>query len=139
MLARRLTMASALAAALLVTSCSSTPEALDKSPSAVRTTKTYSENYQEVYRRLVGTARRCGTSTGSHVSFEVDADLYNEFGYGEVTQSLQDLGARNYYWKAKIERAGSGSKLSVVSGNTLAKGSTLRTVVGWADGNTSCY
>lgn len=122
----------------VVTGCSSTPQDLEKSTSAVRTTKIYEDNYQQVYRRLVGVARRCGTATASHVSFEVDADLYNELGYGEVTQSLQGLGARNYYWKAKIERNGGGSKLSIVSGNTLAQSSTLNKVVGWAEGNTAC-
>jgi len=68
--------------AIVLCGCSSTPGDLEKSTSAVRDSKNYTENYQEVYRRFVGTARRCSTSTGSHVSFEVDADLYSELGYG---------------------------------------------------------
>jgi len=119
--------------------CSSTPEALEKSTSAVRQEKTYDDNYQEVYRRLVHTARLCsGGSSGKYTSFELDTDLYSELGYGEVSLSLQNFGSRNYYWKAKIERAGSGSRLSVVSGNTLAQGAALKSVMRWADGGVGC-
>ncbi|SOC45730.1 hypothetical protein SAMN05892877_117119 [Rhizobium subbaraonis] len=119
--------------------CSSTPEALEQSKSADRTEKVFSENYQEVYRRLVRTARLCsGGNSGRFTSFELDTELYSELGYGEVTLSLQNMGTRNYYWKAKVEKAGSGSRLSVVSGNTLAQDSMLKTVVGWAEGNEKC-
>ncbi|TWD58088.1 hypothetical protein FB480_101843 [Agrobacterium vitis] len=136
---RRITAISIISALLALSSCSSSPEALEKSPDAVRQEKTYSANYQEVYRRLVGTARRCaGVGNGMYTSFQVDSDLFSELGYGEVAFSLQDMGARNYYWKAKIQKEGNGSKLSVVSGNTLAKNRTLRDVVRWADGDSNC-
>jgi len=125
--------------AMIVVGCSSTPEDLDKSTSAARTTKTYSENYQEVYRRLVRTARLCsGGPSGRYTAFQLSTDLYSDLGYGEVSLSLYNLGTHNFYWKAKIEKAGEGSKLSVVSGNSLAQASQLRSVVDWADGGTKC-
>ncbi len=120
-----------------VSSCSTTPDDLEKSTSAVRDAKHYSENYQEVYRRLSSTARRCQSTAGS-AAFTVDAQLYNELGYGEITMSMVSIYPRNYYWKAKVEKDGAGSRVSVVSGNTLAQGRTLADVIRWADGDGSC-
>jgi len=55
-----------------------------------------------------------------------------------VSLSLQDYGARNYYWKVKIQKSGSGTILSAVSGNTLAQSRTLKTIMRWADGDQGC-
>lgn len=128
-----------VALSLIIAGCSSTPEALEKSEGAARAEKTYAENYQEVYRRLSSTARRCsGGSSGKYTSFELDSELYNELGYGEVTLSLSNFGARNYYWKAKVTKTGSGALVTAVAGNTLAKNVDLRRVMRWADGDTGC-
>lgn len=124
--------------ALVLAGCSTSSGDLDASKSAVRSEKRYSENYQAVYRRLADTARRCQSTAGT-AAFTVDAQLYNELGFGEVTMSLVSaLYPRNYYWKAKVEKAGSGSKVSIVSGNTLAQGRTLDQIGRWADGDTNC-
>lgn len=129
----------AIAAALSLAGCSSTPSELEKSKDAVKTERSYSENYQEIYRRITTSARSCVSGhINAYASFQVDADLYSELGYGEITMSLLNLGSRNYYWKAKVEKAGGGSKLSVVAGNTLVKNSMLNDVTGWADGGTVC-
>lgn len=119
--------------------CSTSPEALQESGSAARAEKNYSENYQEIYRRVAGGANRCSTANMSaYSSFKVDAQLYNELGFGEVNLSLQNFGTHNYYWQARIEKSGSGSKLKVVSGNSLGKGIALAQVVRWADGGQGC-
>lgn len=129
----------ALCIVLAMAGCSSTPEALEKSESAARSTEAYAENYQEIYRRLSSTAKRCvATNSGKRTSFEVDAELYNELGFGEVTLSLANYGTRNYYWKAKVEKRGSGAAVSAVSGNTLAQGAELQRIFAWADGDTKC-
>lgn len=126
------------AALLTLVSCSSTPEDLEKSDGAARAEKTYAENYQEVYRRLSDTAKRCQSTAGT-AAFTVDAQLYNELGYGEISMSMVSaLYPRNYYWKAKVAKTGSGSKVSVVSGNTLAQSSMANLVIRWAEGGTSC-
>ncbi|NSX96159.1 hypothetical protein [Agrobacterium vitis] len=135
---RHFAVSTILVAMLSLSACSSSPDALDKSANAVRQEKTYADNYQEVYRRLANTARRCMSATGSYTSFQVDADIYSELGYAELAYSLQSLGSRNYYWKAKIEKSGTGSKIGVISGNTLAQGRTLRDVIRWADGDPKC-
>jgi hypothetical protein len=68
----------------------------------------------------------------------VDAQLYNELGYGEIAYSMINAGVRNYYWKAKIEKVGTGSKATIYSGNTLNNATWLNKVVSWADGRTGC-
>ena len=62
------------------------------------------EQYQGIYRRVSSTARRCiaGNISG-YASFAVDADLYSDLHYGEVTMSLINIGIRNYYLSAKVE------------------------------------
>lgn len=117
--------------------CSPTARDLEKNQSSVRQTKSYPENYQEVYRRLYQTSSSC-QSTGGSAAFVVDGQLYNELGYGEITMSMRSIYGSNFYWKAKVEKTGSGSRVSVVSGNTLAKGKTLGFVMSWADGSTKC-
>ncbi|AII27770.1 hypothetical protein B9J07_12900 [Sinorhizobium sp. LM21] len=126
------------ALALLLAGCSTSSGDLEANKSAARSVTSYNENYQAVYRRLADTARRCQSTAGT-AAFTVDAQLYNELGFGEITLSLVSaLYPRNYYWKAKVEKAGSGSKVSIVSGNTLAQDRTLRQIEGWAAGDTSC-
>jgi hypothetical protein len=118
--------------------CSTSSQALEDSKSAARTEKNFSENYQEVFRRLTDTAKRCQSTAGA-AAFTVDAQLYNELGYGEISMSMVSaLYPRNYYWKAKVAKTGSGSKVSVVSGNTLAQSSMANLVIRWAEGGTNC-
>ncbi|RUM05857.1 hypothetical protein EFR84_15025 [Rhizobium chutanense] len=69
---------------------------------------------------------------------QVDAQLYNELGYGEISQSMINVGIRNFYWKAKVERAGAGSKMTVYSGNTINNGAAIKRVSAWADGKQGC-
>lgn len=126
------------ALALVLTGCSTSSADLESSTSAARSEKAYSENYQLVYRRISDAAKRCHQTAGT-AAFNVDAQLYSELGFGEITMSLVSaLYPRNYYWKAKVEKVGSGSTVSIVSGNTLAQGATLRQVSRWADGDTKC-
>lgn len=125
-----------LALAILA-GCSPTTRDLEESSTAVRQDKTYSESYQEVYRRLYTTATAC-QSLGGSAEFRVDGQLYSELGFGEITMSMLSIYGSNFYWKARVDRSDKGSRLSVVSGNTLAKKRTLSDVIRWADGETAC-
>jgi hypothetical protein len=126
-----------IAAAALLGACSTTPADLETKTEAA--THVYAENYQEIYRRVSTVAKRCvAGNIGAHASMAVDADFYPELGYGDITMSLINWGARNYYWSAKIEKNGTGSKMTVHSGNTLASESAKSTIVRWADGDTAC-
>jgi hypothetical protein len=127
----------AASAALSLGGCSSTPADLEAKTAPVVTS--YSDNYQEIYRRVSTTAKRCfAGNIGAHASMAVDADLYSDLGYGEINTSLINWGTRNYYWTARIERNGTGSKMILRSGNTLASERTTGTVLGWANGGSDC-
>ncbi|SCX00819.1 hypothetical protein DSM25558_0183 [Agrobacterium sp. DSM 25558] len=125
--------------AILATGCSTSTADLEKKTAATAQTLTYSENYQEIYRRVYTASSRCvAGNINAYASMNVDAQLYNELGYGEITGSLVNVGVRNYYWKAKIERAGQGSKMTINSGNTLGANATMKKVLSWASGDQSC-
>lgn len=101
--------------------------------------QTYSENYQEIYRRVSTTAKRCfAGNVGAYASFAVDSELYSELGYGELTLSLINMGTRNYYMSARVDKQPTGSKLTVRSGNTLASERYKTLMLAWAGGDQNC-
>lgn len=127
----------ALAGVGMLAGCSSTPAELDAS--SAPTVQSFSENYQEIYRRVSSTAKRCESGNVSAMaSLAVDAELYSELGYGEISRSLINYGVRNYYWTARIEKAGAGSKMTVRAGNTVNNPSMISNVVRWAGGDQAC-
>jgi len=124
-------------AALSLGGCSTTPADLEAKTEA--TVQNYSENYQEIYRRVSTVARRCvAGNVGAYASMAVDGDLYSELGYGDITMSLINWSVRNYYCPAKIEKTASGSKMTVRSGNTLASETAKQSILRWASGDTAC-
>jgi hypothetical protein len=118
--------------------CSSTPADLEAK--ATPAVQPFSENYQEIYRRAAGTAKRCiAGNVGAYASMAVDTELYSDLGYGEITVSMINWGARNYYLSARIEKAQqSGSKVVVRTGNTLGADNLSRSLMRWSAGETEC-
>ena len=124
-------------AVLSLPGCSTSPADLEAK--AAPTIRTYTENYQEIFRRVSTTAKRCGTgSVGAMSSMVIDSQLYSELGYGEASYSLINYGVRNYYWTAKIEKSGTGSKMTISAGNVLNNTYMINNVIRWADGDTNC-
>jgi len=122
---------------LALSACSSTPQDLETK--SAPTVQTYTENYQGIFRRVSTTAKRCEAGNiNATASMAVDAQLYSELGYGEISRSLINYGARNYYWNAKIERSGTGSKMTVTAGNTINNQSMINNVARWAAGDQNC-
>lgn len=81
------------------------------------------------------TAKRCYTANiNGYASTTADAQLYPDLGYGEVSVSLIDMGIRNYYFSAKIEKAGPGTKMTLHAGNTLAAPRYIEYALKWASG-----
>lgn len=67
-------------------SCSSTPAQLEQK--AEPTVRSFTENYQEIYRRVSSSARRCmAGNINAYASYAVDTDLFPDLGYGETTFS----------------------------------------------------
>lgn len=95
----------------------------------------FPENYQEVYRRVVTMARQCQQAevVVGIGSYKIDAQLYSELGYGEVTYALSNF-QQNYYAAAKIAKDGTGTKMTISSVVEGFKAPWLR----WAAGATTC-
>jgi hypothetical protein len=130
-------LAATFALLLSVAGCSTTPADLEAKVSPI--VQAYPDNYQEVYRRASSTAKRCiARNVGSYASMAVDSDLYSDLGYGEITVSLINWGVRNYYFSARIERVGTGSRMTIRSGNTLAAETNTNAMLRWASGDQSC-
>ncbi|BEV43954.1 hypothetical protein [Afipia carboxidovorans] len=122
---------------LALAGCSSTPQDLESK--SAPTIQTYTENYQEIYRRVSTTAKRCfAGNISATASFAVDSELYSELGYGDLTLSLINMGTRNYYISAKIEKQPSGSRMTMTTGNTLAADRYKNLILGWAAGDQNC-
>lgn len=85
----------ALSVVLIVAGCSSTSADLEKKTAATAKVQTFSENYQEIYRRILTTAKNCQAgNVSAYASYDVEGQLYNELGYGEITLSLTNLGTK---------------------------------------------
>jgi hypothetical protein len=116
-----------------------TPEQLESSKSTAKQSRTYADNYQALYRKVYGPASRCLVANpGISTQQLLDAQLYPDLGFREMTSSMSSIYGRNYYIKIKIEKSGSGSTMSFSAGNSLVNTSRLATRFGWADGKMSC-
>jgi hypothetical protein len=101
-----------LAAVTLVGCASKPPEEANKP-----TVQTYAEDYQGLFQRVSTTAKRCFASkAGLYRSGAVDADLYTEIGYGQLTLTVKGSGNDNYYVSVRIEKQPTGSDSSRTSG-----------------------
>src|SRR3977135_640188 len=73
-----------LAAITLVGCASKPPEEANKP-----TVQTYAEDYRGLFQRVSTTAKRCFASkAGLYRSGAVDADLYSEIGYGQLSLTV---------------------------------------------------
>ncbi|MDA4848020.1 hypothetical protein [Hoeflea poritis] len=124
--------------ALVLSGCVSSSQDLVESSSNKRTF-TVSQNYQQVYRNISKTASQCltrGIVLSSQASWDVDAQLYSELGYGEIDFYLNNVG-KDFYATAKVERQGSGTKVTVVSRERF-KDRFSDSFQRWAKGSTAC-
>lgn len=123
--------------ALALLGCSTSPEDLQaKDPPE---TRVFAENYQEIFRRVSNEAKKCMTgSMGPYASMQVNAQLYPDLGFGELSIWIENLGTRNYYVTAKIEKADSGSKVTVTAGNVMNADNYRGVIFKWASGERTC-
>ncbi|NEI70977.1 hypothetical protein GR212_15460 [Rhizobium lusitanum] len=117
--------------------CSTSSGQLESASGTATQTRKYPDNYQALYRKVLEPAQRC-LAGGISNRLTVDAQLYPDLGFGEITDSRTSIAGRNYYIKVKISKAGNGSEMTVWSGNTLAKSHDMNLVFSWAEGKTEC-
>ena len=68
----------------------------------------------------------------------LDADLFTEIGYGQLTLTVGGRGNDNYYVSVRIEKQPTGSKLTMISDNMAASQRYRELVSGWANGDQNC-
>jgi hypothetical protein len=136
---RKLTLVYVAFIALLI-GCSSTIEDLENSEKAVRSSTNFNLNYQEVYSRIRRQSLQCNSGNASATATaEIDAELFSDLGYGEISYRINSMGANFFYWTARIEKTGSNaSLLSIISANTIDNNASVKRLLAWANGVTGC-
>lgn len=125
---------------LLCVGCASTTDDLLSKPGTEKRTLEFNQNYQEVYQSVRSMAIDCQDGyAGAYTTSDINAELYSDLGYAEISQRLNTLGANNYYWFLKIERLGPlKSRMTVFSGNTLNNSAAIQRLEAWANGSKRC-
>jgi hypothetical protein len=130
-----------LAIALLALSnCSTSIDGLTTKSSTQNVTRNYAENYQTVYQRVRKMSLQCNDGVVSPTATaNVDAEIFSDLGYAEISNRMNNYGVNNFYWYAKIEKlAEKQTRVTVFSGNTIDNSVALERVLGWANGSTRC-
>lgn len=104
---------------------------LEKTAPHVQTFE-FAENYQAVFRRVSISARRCLEEEfllgGARLA--VNAQLYNELGYGEITYNLSHALTPRHLISAKIEKVEAASRMTVRAEHA----NSIRHMAAWANG-----
>lgn len=120
-----------------VAGCTSTTA--DFEAKSMPTIQNFAENYQEIYRRISTTARRCSVVTfGTYSAVSVNADLFSELGYGEVSAFAMNYNIRSFYWTARVDRAGKGATVTVRADSVLPLEQGTLAVMRWAANDQNC-
>lgn len=119
-------------AAVVLSGCgASTQQELERTASNVQTFR-YAENYQVVFRRISGSAKKClaGDFLLAHGGEVVDAQLYGDLGFGEVSNYMSHALLPRHHFTARIEREGSGAQVTIRAEHA----NYVRSVDQWARG-----
>jgi hypothetical protein len=124
-----------LIVAVALGGCGASSQAeLEKTASHVQTFE-FAENYQAIFRRVSISARRCLEEEfllgGARLA--VNAQLYNELGYGEITYHLSHALTPRHLISARIEKTEGGSRMTVRAEHA----NSARYMAAWAYGRPS--
>ena len=99
----------------------------------------YKDNYQEIFRRVSNSAKRCyeGDFIIVHGRINVNAQLYNELAYGEVHKYMEHALFPAHYFTAKIEKDENGTRVTIKANKNLEQAYEGK-IDGWARGSTGC-
>ncbi|WP_315715413.1 MULTISPECIES: hypothetical protein [unclassified Bradyrhizobium] len=133
------------AAIALLGGCAMSPEGLNSRD--VADSKSFSESYEEIYRRLSETGKRCyppvrvfgnpGNPGGGQI--ESEGELHRDRGFAEFRLVAGSYGVRmNYFVSARIEKSGSGSRVTIKVSNPMGAGPLSARIYRWAGGDSSC-
>lgn len=121
-----------IATALTAAACTSQAQ-MDEQP--VQRVTHFSENYQKIYANLNKGARNCYEVASIS---DVDAQLFSELGYGEISAAVTGGFTHQPIMNAKISRDGSGAVMEAKTAEARGREGTLNWVEYWARGGLTC-
>ncbi|WP_257170186.1 hypothetical protein [Bradyrhizobium sp. SRS-191] len=137
--------AAAAAVMALLGGCAASPEGLNSRD--VADSRSFSESYEEIYRRLMDAGKSCnppvqvfgnpGNPGGGQI--EAEGELHRDRGFAEFRLVAGSYGIRmNYFVAARIEKSGSGSRVTIKVSNPMGAGPLSSRIYRWASGDSSC-
>lgn len=119
-------------AAIAVAACT-TQAQMDAEP--VQRVTRFDLNYQQVFANLNKGARNCYEVASLS---SVDAQMYSDLGYGEVSAAVTGGFTHQPIMYAKISRDGSGAVMQSKTAGSRGREGTLNWVEYWARGGLTC-
>lgn len=129
-------------AVLVLGGCAASPEGLKSRD--VADSRTFSENYEEIFRRLMETGRQCyppgqDRINPTHGQIEYEGEIHRDRGFAEFRLVAGSYGIKmNYFVAARIEKSGSGSRVTIKVSNPLGAGPLSSRIYRWAGRDSSC-
>jgi hypothetical protein len=140
-----LSAAIAIAAFTLLIGCSSTQKSLESEPGAE--SQNFPEGYDVIYQRLAAMGERCyprGRDRGYAGNLlagaiESQGEVHKESGIADfrLVTSTWDI-KTNYFLAAKIEKMGSGSRVTTKVNNPMISSGLSKIIFRWAAGDQNC-
>jgi hypothetical protein len=130
---------------VLLGGCSISREGLDTHDDAE--SQQFSDNYEEIFRRLSVMGEKCYPrgqdrgNAGNRLSgaIESEGELHKDRGSADFRLAVSSLSVRtNYFLSARIEKAGSGSRVTTKVNNPLLASGLSKILFRWAGGDQSC-
>jgi hypothetical protein len=139
----RLPATVAFGACVLLTGCSLSQQGLDSHDDAE--SQLFPESYEAIYQRLSMMGEKCcprGQGNAGNrlaASIESEGELHRDRGSAEFRLVTSSLSVRtNYFLSARIEKAGSGSRVTTKVSNPVTAAGLSKLIFRWAGGDQSC-
>jgi len=129
----------------LLAGCALSTQSLESEPNAE--SQNFPDNYEVVYQRLSTTGERCyprghdGGNAGNRLagSIESQGEIHRESGFADFRLVTSSLGVKtNYFLLARIEKAGSGSRVTTKVSNPITGSGLSKIIFRWASGDPTC-
>jgi hypothetical protein len=135
-----LSAAIAIAAITLLIGCSATQKSLESEPDAE--SQNFPEAYDVIYQRLAAMGEQCyprGRDRLPIGAAESEGEIHKENGFAEFRLVMSSLDFKtNYFLAAKIEKMGSGSRVTTKVNNPMIGSRLSKIIFRWAAGDKNC-
>ena len=135
----------AIVSSTLLTGCALSTQSLESEP--IAESQNFPDSYEVVYQRLSNTGERCyprghdGGNAGNRLagSIESQGEIHRESGFADFRLVTSTQGIKtNYFLLARIEKAGSGSRITTKVSNPITGSGLSKIIFRWASGDPAC-